>query len=85
MIWGFSYNISLNFLLDLKRLIIFKDELYNNDKSNVGFLLGVYGLITFKVALYRRLLRIYIDINSDKPASHQPFLMLFLMTDFSYI
>ena len=58
----------MNFLLDLKRLIVFGGELCNNDKSNIGFLLRVCDLIVFKVVLYERLLKIYIDINSDKPA-----------------
>ena len=75
----------MNFLLDLKRLIVSGSELYNNNKSNIGFLLGVCSLITFKVILYKRLLKIRIDINSNKPAPHQPLLILFLVTDFSYI
>ena len=84
MIWGFSYNTLLNFLLNLKRSIISENELYNNDKSNVGFSLEIRGLIIFKITLYKRLLKIYIDINSNKPVSHQPLLILFLIIDFSH-
>ena len=85
MIWGFLYNILLNFLLDLKRLIIFGGELYNNNKSNIRFLLRVYGLITFKVVLYGRNIKIYIDINNNKYTPNQPLLILFLIIDFSYV
>ena len=75
----------MNFLLDLKRLIVSENELYSNDKSNIGFLLGVCSLIVFKVVSCGRLLRIYIDINGNKSAPCQSFLMLFLVTDFSYV
>ena len=75
-------NTSLNFLLDLKRLIVSENELYNNNKSNIEFLSGICGLIVFKVASYKRLLKIYIDINDNKPIPHQPLLILFLITDF---
>ena len=85
MIYEFLYNILLNFLLNLKRLIIFKNKLYSNNKSNIKFLSEIYGLIIFKVILYKRLLRIRININSNKPAFYQLFLILFLMTDFSYV
>ena len=65
-------------------MTVSEDELYSNDKFNIGFLLEIRGLIIFKVVSCERLLRICIDINGDKPAPCQPFLMLFLMTDFSY-
>ena len=58
----------MNFLLDLKRLIVSEGELCNNNKSNIGFLSGICGLIVFKVVSCGRLLRIHIDINSNKPA-----------------
>ena len=85
MIWKFLYNVLLNFLLDLKRLIISGDKLCSNDKFNIKFLLEVCGLIVFKVILYERLLRICIDINGNKPTFHQSLLMLFLVIDFSCV
>ena len=72
----------MNFLLDLKRLIVFGDKLYNNNKFNIGFLLEIHGLITFKVVSCGRFLKIYIDVNGDKFISYQSFLILFLITDF---
>ena len=75
----------MNFLLDLKRLTISGSELYNNNKFNIRFLSEICGLIAFKVALYKKLLKIYIDINGDKSASYQSLLMLFLIIDFSCI
>ena len=74
----------MNFLLNLKKSIISGDKLYNNNKSNIGFSLGVYGLIVFKIILCENFLRICIDINGNKSTSCQLLLMLFLMTDFSY-
>ena len=74
-------NALLN-LLDLKRLIVSGNKLCNNNKSNTKFLLEIYSLIVFKVASYKKFLKIYIDINGDKSAPHQPFLILFLITDF---
>ena len=75
----------MNFLLDLKRLIVSGDELCSNNKSNIGFLLKIYNLIIFKIVLYGRLLKICIGVNSDKPAPHQLFLILFLIIDFSCV
>ena len=64
--------------------MISEDKLYSNNKSNIGFSSGIYNLITFKITSYKRLLKICIDINNDKPTPHQPLLILFLITDFSH-
>ena len=66
-------------------MIISGNKLYNNNKSNIRFSLKVYNLITFKVILCRRFLKIYININNNKSVLCQPLLILFLMTDFSYV
>ena len=40
-------------------------------------------MIIFKIILYKRLLRIHIDINNNKPTPYQSLLILFLIIDFS--